>query len=427
MTVLASTALVTVPALAWGVGVSPASVDEAADPGEVIHVTKTVSTPEIPPKPDIVMLVDHTSSMATAIASVQAEMGNIISTVKASQPDAQFAVAEYCDPDEDPFDVLQDLTASDADALSAVSAITLCGGGDEPEAQLTGLWSIGDGGDAISFRPGSSRIVVWFGDAPGHDPSNAHTELDATTSLVGAQAQVLAFSVGINRLDLTGQATRITAATGGTLVSGIPAGGVGAAILAGLQNLPAEVTAAPVCDTGLSVAFTPALPQVVPSGTDLVLDEAITVAGNAPQGSSLSCSVTFLVNGADAGPEFVQSVSVGVNDVTAPTVACGPGVNSDGTPVPGYRTAGFYRLVASDNLPGVTVTVSDTASSASFGPYPAGTYVKLTQAGGATPSAVPFSGAVPWQITLKGDALITATDAAGNTATATCTVPPKKK
>lgn len=416
-----------VPGLAWGAGVSPATVEKSLDPGATVHVTKTVTTPEIPPKPDIVLLVDHTSSMGTAIGSVQAEMSNIISTVKASQPDAQFAVAQYCDPDENPFNVLQDLTASDADALSAVTGITLCGGGDEPEAQLTALWSIGTGGDAISFRPGSSRIVVWFGDAPGHDPSNGHTEADATTSLHGAQAQVLAFSVGFDRLDLTGQATRITAATGGSLESGIPATGVGAAILAGLQNLPAEVTANVACDTGLGVTFDPALPQTVPSGTDLVLDEAISVAGNAPQGSTLSCTVTFLVNGSDAGPDFVQTVSVHVNDVTAPTVACGPGVNPDGSPVPGYKTAGFYRLVASDNLPGVTVTVSDTGSSASFGPYAAGTYVKLTQAPGATPTAVPFSGAVAWQITLKGDARVTATDAAGNTASVICTVPPKKK
>ena len=51
----------------------------------------------------------------------------------------------------------------------------------------------------------------------------------------------------------------------------------------------------------------------------------------------------------------------------------------------------------------------------------------LTQALGAAPSAVPGEGAVNWKIMLKGDALLTATDAAGNTATATCKVPPKSK
>jgi hypothetical protein len=73
------------------------------------------------------------------------------------------------------------------------------------------------------------------------------------------------------------------------------------------------------------------------------------------------------------------------------------------------------------------VAVSDTASSASFGPYAPGTTIKLTQAPGATPSAVPGSGAVDWNVTVKGDLLVTATDAAGNTATATCAVPPKQK
>ena len=254
----------------FAAGVSPASVSDDADPGETIHVVKTITTPEIPPKPDIVLLVDHTGSMGDAIDSVKAEMANIIATVTAAQPDAQFAVAQYCDVGEGPFDVLQNLTDSSAAAVAAVTGISLCGGSDTPEAQINALWEIGDGGDAITFRPDSSRIVVWFGDAPGHDPSLTHTEADATASLVDAEAQVLAISVGMNQLDSTGQATRITDATDGALVSGIPAGGLGAAILENLQNLPAEVTANVVCDPGLSVAFTPALPQTVLSGGDVV-------------------------------------------------------------------------------------------------------------------------------------------------------------
>ena len=89
--------------------------------------------------------------------------------------------------------------------MSAVTGISLCGGGDEPEAQLNALWEICEGGDSVSFRDGSSRIVVWFGDAPGHDPSLGHTEADATASLVDVEARVLAVSVGANRLDLTGE------------------------------------------------------------------------------------------------------------------------------------------------------------------------------------------------------------------------------
>jgi len=81
---------------AFAEGVAP-NVDQAADPGEVIHLTKTVSTPPIPPKPDIVLLVDKTGSMGGELANVKANFSSIVSQVKAVQPDARFAVATYCD------------------------------------------------------------------------------------------------------------------------------------------------------------------------------------------------------------------------------------------------------------------------------------------------------------------------------------------
>ena len=58
---------------AFADGVSP-NVNQAADPGEVIHLTKTVSTPPIPPKPDIVLLVDKTGSMGGELANRQATL-----------------------------------------------------------------------------------------------------------------------------------------------------------------------------------------------------------------------------------------------------------------------------------------------------------------------------------------------------------------
>ncbi|BCT77124.1 hypothetical protein SCMU_29660 [Sinomonas cyclohexanicum] len=428
---VAAGALIASPALALGAGVSPSTVTKNVNPGDTIHVAKTVSTPTIPPKPDIVLVVDSTGSMEGAIGNVKTEMGNIVSTVQAAQPDAQFAVADYKDFNSgDPygFRLDTDLTASAATAQSAVNSITASGGGDIPESQLNALWEIGSGGNAVTFRPGSSRIVVWFGDEPGHDPSNGHTLADAIASLQGVNAKVLALSVGDDHLDATGQATAITNATGGSLMTGIPTGGVSSAILSGLSNLPAEVTASTTCDTGLSLAFTPALPQTVASGKDLTLDEAITVAADAPQGSTLNCTTQFKINGADAGDAFKQTVAITVNDVTPPTVSCGPGVNPDGKAVPGYQQAGFYQMVANDNLPGVTVSIKDNATGTTFGPYDPGTYFKLTQAPGTAASSVsPFSGAVAWQFLFKGDATLIATDAAGNTATATCTVPPKQK
>ena len=433
LSIAAAGALVATPALAMGAGVSPATYDASVNPGDTVHVTKTVSTPEIPPKPDIVLVVDETGSMGPAIANVKSEMGSIVSTVQGAQPQAQFAIASYKDVGDGAefFQVETGLTGSQATAQTAIDSLSASGGGDTPEGQINALWEVGSGGNAIAFRPDSSRIVVWFGDASGHDPSGGHSEADATASLTGVGAQVIAINVesgGADGLNATGQAQRIAAATSGTFFPSVTPGNVASTILAGLGNLPAEVTANVSCATGLSIAFTPSLPQTVTSGSDVVLDEAITVAADAPQGSTLTCTTTFLVNGAEAGPEFVQTVTIKVNDVTPPTVSCGPGVNPAGHTPGGWRNAGFFQMVAADNLPGVSVTISDTGTGTTFGPYAPGTYFKLTQAPGTSASTVvPFQGAVDWHFTFKGDATLTATDAAGNTTTASCSVPPKQK
>lgn len=425
-TVLAGLGLATTAAASAGaVGVDPPTYSEAADPGAVISLTKTVSTPEIPPMPDIVLLVDRTGSMGDAIDNVKANMADIISTVQTAQPEAQFAVASYCDVGEpNPFLLHTDLSADTATVTAAVNSITLCGGGDEAEEQINALWEIGAGGDAVSFRDDSSRIVAWFGDAPGHDPSLGHTEADAIASLQAVAAKVVAVSVGFDRLDLTGQATRITEATGGTLLSGVGAGEVSAAILEGLANLPVDVAATSTCDPALSVSLTPAS-QTVTSGEDAVFDETITVADDAPQGETIGCEVSFTLNGTPGGPDFVQSISIDVNDVTAPAVACPPGPNPAGHVPPASNQDGFWRMTATDNVDSdVEVFVHDDGSSAVFGPFATDTTFKLTQAPGATPSVKAGHGAVDYKIKLRGDAMLVATDAAGNSATAGCLVPP---
>lgn len=421
----ATAAILTIGTTSAYAAVDPPTYSDALDPGASVTITKTVSTPEVLPQPDIVLLVDRTGSMGDAIDNVKTNMASIVSTVEAAQPDAQWAVASYCDEGEpDPFLLHSDLTDDATATVSAVNSITLCNGGDLEESQLNALWEIGDGGDAVSFRPDSSRIVVWFGDAPGHDPSLGHTQADATTSLTDAGITVLAVSVGFDDLDGTGQATAITTATGGALYSGVSAGDLADTILAGLTALPVEVGATTTCDAGLSATLDPAS-QTVTSGEDAVFSETITVAADAEQGATLGCEVAFTLNGTPGGDGFVQQVTVTVNDVTPPVVTCEQGPNPSGNYPQGGDPDGFFMVTASDNVDAsVDVWVDDTGSDALFGPYADGTTFKITQAPGATPQAKPFVGAVDWKLRLKGDALMTATDAAGNTTTALCEVPP---
>ena len=243
-------------------------------------------------------------SMNPAIGNVQANLSTIITTVQTAQPDAQFAVADYKDMgDSQPFTVDSNLTASAATAIAAANSITASGGGDIPEDQINALYQVGSG--AIGFRPDSTRLVVWFGDAMGHDPSNGKTINDAITALNGVSAKVLAINVDTGfastALDASGQATQIATATGGAYLGTVGATEVSSKILDGLTNLDATVTAVPTCDPGLSVSLSPAS-QTVPSGTSATFDEAITVAAGATQGATLHCSTNFLVNGLDAGP-----------------------------------------------------------------------------------------------------------------------------
>lgn len=95
--------------------VTPAEFTDAVDPGGSTGVDKQVRTPAIPPKPDVVLLVDGTGSMGKPIGDVQKGLKDITTKVRGQQPDSRFAVATYGDEKDDPtaeFAVLQGLTTN---------------------------------------------------------------------------------------------------------------------------------------------------------------------------------------------------------------------------------------------------------------------------------------------------------------------------
>ena len=382
-------ALVTTAAAAGSPGVSPAHYSDALDPGASVTITKTVETPPIPPRPDIVFMADTTGSMGGSIANVRTNASAILSQIQSAQPTAQFAVAEYKDDEPSsafPYRVDQQLTGNAGDVVTGINAWSAVGGGDEAEAWIGALGRIPS---TIAFRPDSTRVLVMFGDAPSHDPSLGFTESTATSGLVGAGVRVIAISVpgpiGA-RLDLNGQATRVTAATGGSLASANPSQ-VAATILSELQNLPAVVTHDTTCDPGVSLSFDQ-VAKTVTSGDSTTFDETIALTGDAPQGTTVTCTTNFLVNGELPGPEFVQTVDIAVNDVTPPVVT----VES--------------KTVEATSPSGATVSYAASALDNVDGPL--------------TPTCTPPSGSV----FALGATTTTcaATDAAGNTGTGTGTI-----
>ena len=280
----------------------PPVVNETLNPGDVLVVNKTVTTPPIPPNPDVCFLADTTASMGTALTNVRTNATAVMTAVQTAQPTAQFCVAEYEDigdglPVGGYFRLNQPMTASIATAQAAINTWVLGDGGDVPEAQIPALDYLATN-PSVGFRTGSTRIIAWFGDSNGHDPRAGVSLAMAIASLQAAGIRVVAVPVtaGGNGLDSTGQATAIVNATGGSLVAANP-NAVAAAILAGLQNLPVTITPTALGCAPLNVSFTPAS-QTVTSGSNANFTETIAVPNDPTlAGTKVECTVEFKDNG----------------------------------------------------------------------------------------------------------------------------------
>ncbi|KAH7401299.1 hypothetical protein BKA66DRAFT_450155 [Pyrenochaeta sp. MPI-SDFR-AT-0127] len=311
-------------------GVSPASVSKDADPGTSFNIDKVVTTPQIPPKPDVVLLIDVTGSMGPSINNIKTNLINVISDVSRVQPNAQFAVSSFGDfTDANRFQVNQGLT-SDAIALqNAVNSLRAELGRDEPEDWINALFQLSTG--AVTFREGSSRIIVLVSDAPSHDPSNGHTlEGDTIPALKGntegSTIRVIGVNVGAKHLDRFGQATKVTTATGGMIIDSA-VDKVTNAIVGGLKNL--DVTVKPnvvSCDVGVTVNFAPTETKVS-SGATVTFRETVKVTDDATQNATSQCFVRFQLNGTPGGNTFIQRVAVAVNQMGCFTCNPNPGKN----------------------------------------------------------------------------------------------------
>jgi hypothetical protein len=294
-------------------------------PGGSLTIDKTLTTPVIPPKPDVVFLADTTGSMGLALQNVKNNIVSIMNDVKAAQPLAQFGSASYKDfnctlsgatEPETPFTLEQAVTSETAAVQTAINSwSTVPGSGcDQPEAQLWALHQLATS-NTVGWRTGSSRIIVWFGDAPGHDPSNGISQSAAISALNAAGIRVIAINLvnaGENSsLDQTGQATAIVSATGGVLKTTTDPAQVSPSILDALTNLPATVThEVTSCDPALSISFD-AESKTVTSGEAVSWTETVNIAESAAAGSTLTCTVRFLVNGLlPEDPEFTQTLSI---------------------------------------------------------------------------------------------------------------------
>jgi len=357
-------------AIAANPGVDPQTVSNTVNPGDSFNVAKTVHTPVIPPDPDIVFLADSTGSMGPAIANVQANATSIMNTINGtpSVGTPEFGAAEYkdffeCPSDPFAFNLDQAVTSNIPAVQTGINAWSAGGGCDTPEQQLNALFELATN-PAVGFRTlgTSTRVVVWFGDSSGHDPSNGHSLAAVIAALQAAQIRVIAVPVSTpsgDGLDASGQASQITSQTGGVLVGSTNPADVSNAILAGLHNLPVTVSHTETCDPDLTASLTPTSSETVVSGSDVTYNETLSVAATNPGGVTLHCTVQFFLNGVSGGDDFKQTVNVTVNGADLSVTKTGPAFAQSGGTI-------TYTITAHNNGPAnaTGVTVND--------PLPAG-------------------------------------------------------
>ena len=275
---------------AASITIDPTDNNLVLNPGDTFEEEVTVKIPGDVgvSKVDTYFLADTTGSMSSILASVKSGANSILTALSGLGIDMAFGVGNYKDFPSDPFAFQHQLNPSTtaADVTNAINAWSSSGGSDIPEGQLFALDQVAEPpGGAIGWRAGAKRIIVWFGDAPGHDPvctaiSGLPYNIDeasATAKLVVQNISVIAISTTTgttNALDgdptagagdytaacgpvggSSGQATRIANATNGKHVIGIDETTIVNTIISLVSSAATTINNVNLVPTGGTVPF----------------------------------------------------------------------------------------------------------------------------------------------------------------------------
>ncbi len=233
----------------WADSIDPASyVNNSLAVGDSVTIRKTVTITNKPTSAllDVMFVFDVTGSMGAEIAAAKAKASDILDALSGFG-DLASGTGWYSDPGFN--GVHTDLSTTKADTVAGIGDMwnagrcTVAGtfvgcGGDFPEK---GYGAIKEAADSASWRPGSNRFIIAFGDASFKgDPSAAAT----MASLAGADAELLGVSFS------SSFTTSITG-LGGTAFSASASGdSVAKAILDGITGSFATYDEVTVDDLG---------------------------------------------------------------------------------------------------------------------------------------------------------------------------------
>ena len=120
---------------------------------------------------DLVFVIDTTGSMADDIADVKAnavQIADLILGLDVFGAERRVALVQYRDQGDAFVSQLEVPLTEDGAAFAAgVDSLDAAGGGDFPEAVLSGIWT---GLNELDWNDGASKAAIVIGDAPGRDP-----------------------------------------------------------------------------------------------------------------------------------------------------------------------------------------------------------------------------------------------------------------
>jgi hypothetical protein len=202
--------------------VAPSTYSTSLLPGQSVTITKTVTISQGPPttaKIDVFFLADSTGSMGGLIDGVKTNVTTILANTS-GLGDVAYGVGEYRDVgDIFVYRLNQDITKDLSLVNAGINLWFADGGGDWEEAALYALTQMANG---AAWRPGSTRLALWFGDAPSHDPDGPTPGVTLSQAIAALQAQLIKVeALDLSGLNSYGQAQAIADATGGQYYSSV--------------------------------------------------------------------------------------------------------------------------------------------------------------------------------------------------------------
>lgn len=168
--------------------ISPTTLEATLAPGGSITETKTVFIPEVPARADVIFAFDLTGSMYGIISTAKSQSGAIMTALDATGVDINYGVVSYMDYPHDytsfgywgsygsypcgggdyAYRLDSPITADRTAVTSAINALVMGCGADGPQ-DYTRIMYESYADPNVSWRPGSKKILLNFGDNVPHD------------------------------------------------------------------------------------------------------------------------------------------------------------------------------------------------------------------------------------------------------------------